>query len=549
VDDHGDTRATATPIVPSATATPAKFEVSGDVDWFSFTVAAGAIYEFTCNASVINCDVYLRDAAGTTLVSDTSTSTNARVRYEFNTAGTYYVLVDPTNWSSSNSYTFQLQDLGVDDHGDTLATATSILPSATTTPAKFEVSGDVDWLSFTAEAGHVYEFTCVGSSSNCDVYLTDAAGVTLVSDTNASNTARVRREFNTAGTFYLRVVAASWSTSNGYTFQLQDVGLEDHGDTLATATPITPSTEFTPARFEVTGDVDWFSFTAQAGHIYEFSCTSASINCDVYLTDAAGNTLVSDTASSLNARVVYELNTAGTYYVRAVAASWLSSINYTFRLQDLGVDDHGDTQATATSITPSTTSTPAKLEVSGDADWFSFTASAGQTFDFFCTQANFDCNLVLYDAAGTMLVADTSTNASAQITREFTITGTYAVRVFSGSTASGAYNFRLNDRAVDDHSNGFDGATLITLNASTTGIIEFSPDVDFFAVDLTGNRPSLAVQSGISTVITVYAPDRTTVLGSGTGNRSFTSVSGGGRHYIRVQGNASATGTYSLTVQ
>ena len=122
------------------------------------------------------------------------------------------------------------------------------------------------------------------------MYLTDAAGVTVVSDTSSSLSARVRWEFNTGGTYYLRAVVTSWSSSTGYSYRLEDMGVDDHGDTLATATPIVPSTTYTNAKFEVSGDVDWFSFTAEAGHIYEHGGLSLQECVIPMLSVSAGDT-------------------------------------------------------------------------------------------------------------------------------------------------------------------------------------------------------------------------------------------------------------------
>ncbi|MDY7229149.1 pre-peptidase C-terminal domain-containing protein [Hyalangium rubrum] len=549
VDDHGDTQATATPIVPSTTSTPALFEVSGDVDWFSFTAEAAHIYEFTCSPSSIDCNVYLYDATGTLLRSDTSTSNAASVRMEFTTGGTYYLRAVAADWSTTNGYTYQLRDLGVDDHGDTQATATPIVPSTTSTPALFEVSGDVDWFSFTAETGHIYEFICNAAFIDCNVYLYDATGTLLRSDTSTGKLASVRMEFNTGGTYYLRAVAADWGSTNGYTYRLVDVGVDDHGDTQATATPIAPSTSSTPAVFEAGGDVDWFSFTAEASHVYEFTCNAAFIDCNAYLYDAAGNLLRSDTASSSTARVRMRMTTGGTYYLRAVAADWFSTNGYTYQLRDLGVDDHGDTQATATPVVPSTTSTNASIEVTADQDWFSFTAAAGQTFDFFCTTSSFDCDLFLYNAAGTELASDTSSSTNAQLTRRFTAAGTYFVKVISGNSVLGPYAYRLNDRGVDEHSDTFTGATALTLGTATAGNIQIASDLDFFAVNLASSTGYTLTPTGIALTLTVYAPNQTTVLYTGAGPATFTSTAAGGTHYVRVQGAASGTGAYTVTVQ
>ena len=546
-DDHGNSPGDATPVTPSTTLASARIDDAQDVDVFSFSAVAGHIYEVECNTTAFNCDLVLLDATGTQIAADTSSATSARVRAELNTAGTYYFRVQPGS-TAFGAYSYRVQDLGVDDHGNTAATATPIVPATSSTAAKFEVRGDEDWFSFSAEAGHIYDFSCISPSLYCGVYLVDSAGTVLKSDPATNKFAGVRYEFNTGGTYYYRVTSASWDSSLNYSFQLKDIGVDDHGDTAATATPIVPSTSFTAAKFEVSGDEDWFSFTAQAGHIYEFSCSSPSLYCGVSLVDSAGTTVKSVPATSKSASVRYEFNTGGLYYYRVPSAFWDSSMSYSFRLQDLGVDDHGDTAATATPIVSATSSTAAKFEVNGDEDWFSFTAETGHIYDFSCSSPSLYCGVYLVNSAGTVLKSVAATSKSASVRYEFDTGGTYYYRVTSAFWDSSMnYSFRLQDLGVDDHADTFTGATVLTLGTAASGTIEVSGDPDFFAVTLAAGTSYTVTTTGSSITATVYAPDKTTVITSGSGARAFTSSAAGGTHYVRVL--SSSVGAYTVKVQ
>jgi hypothetical protein len=545
LDDHGDTLATATPITVSPTAATANFETNGDADWFSFSAEAGHIYEFTCSG--VTCRSELYSAAGVLLADDFSTGTTGKLLYEIGAAGTYYLRAKAHSTSGRGSYTWQLKDVGVDDHGDTLATATSITVSPTAISGQFETNGDPDWFSFSAEAGHIYEFTCVGT--NCRANLYNAAGTLMIDDSTSTSTwGKIVYEFTTAGTYFLRANPDSLSSTRrgSYTYQLKELGVDDHGDTRATATPITVSPTSATGQFETLGDEDWFTFSAEAGHVYDFTCVG--LTCRATLYDAAGTLVIDDTTSTnTSGRIVHELNAAGTYYLRVRANSSSSRGSYTYQLKDMGVDDHGDTQATATSITPSASFASGVTETGSDADWFAFTAAAGQAFDFICNTTNFDCDLFLYNAAGTLLVQDTGGALNAQVTYKFTTAGTYYVKLVSGTGVFGAYSYRLNDRGVDDHSDTTAGATPLTLGVGTAGKIELFGDADFFSVGLAGNTAYTVTTSGISTSITVYRPDGTQ-LTTGGSPRSFTSVAGGGTHHVRIQGSSGA-GSYTVTVQ
>jgi hypothetical protein len=189
------------------------------------------------------------------------------------------------------------------------------------------------------------------------------------------------------------------------------------------------------------------------------------------------------------------------------------------------------------------------LEVLGDPDWFSFTVAARQTVEFNCSTSNFDCDLALYDSTGTLLVEDVASSNSARVIYRFANAGTYSVKLYAGSAnySYGAYSFRLGDRGVDDHSDTATGATVLTLGTATAGNIELPADLDFFAVELAGATAYTASTTGITTTLTVYAPDRTTVLSTGASPRAFTSTAAGGTHYVRVQSTSS--GAYSVRVQ
>ncbi|ATB40102.1 hypothetical protein CYFUS_005550 [Cystobacter fuscus] len=446
-DDHGNTPAESSPVIIDAPPTGGAFESTEDVDVFSFQAQAGHIYAFTCNpgGGATDCRVSLSDAAGQVLAVDNNGGTGFIV-YEYPTAGTYFFRVSS---GQVGTYTYRLEDLGFDDHGDTPSEATPVTPSSTSVGAILHATTDVDVFSFEAAAGHIYELACNTSAFDCDLVLLNALGTVVASDTTHTTYARVRVELNTPGTYFFRIQPGG-STVGAYTYRLQDLGVDDHGDTLATATPITPGTSGVPAQFEVSRDEDWFSFTATAGRLYDFTCSTASIDCDVYLLDATGNVVAADTTSTTVTRVRRKFTTGGTFYYRVVASSgWnVSYTSYTYRLQDLGVDDHGDTLATATPITPSASWVPAQFEVSRDEDWFSFTATAGRLYEFSCSTASIDCDLYLLDSEGKVIVANTTSTSTTRVRWRPTTGGTFYYRVVAASgwnVSYTSYSYQLQD--------------------------------------------------------------------------------------------------------
>lgn len=103
------------------------------------------------------------------------------------------------------------------------------------------------------------------------------------------------------------------------------IRLDDHGDTLGTATPLTPVTVAGVTTLQAEGvierasDVDVFSFSAAAGPIaVNVSPAARSPNLDVMieLRNSAGAVLASaNPADALNASLTYTAAQGGTYYV------------------------------------------------------------------------------------------------------------------------------------------------------------------------------------------------------------------------------------------
>ena len=103
------------------------------------------------------------------------------------------------------------------------------------------------------------------------------------------------------------------------------IRLDDHGDTLATATILAPTTSGGINSYGVSGvierptDVDMFSFSAAAGAVtVTLSPAARSPNLDalIQLRNAAGTVLASaNPADALNAGISFNVTTAGVYYV------------------------------------------------------------------------------------------------------------------------------------------------------------------------------------------------------------------------------------------
>jgi len=333
---------------------------------------------------------------------------------------------------------------------------------------------------------------------------------------------------------------------------MTDEGTDDHGDDAANASPIMDGQTIN-GNIETAGDNDWFKFTAQAGRIYSLTVNRSTLSDAyvwLYAPDGTTSLIIRDSPESIK----YEFDQAGTYFFRVRSYSTTDPYNigtYTVIMTDDGIDDHGDTLATATTIAADNQAVNGEIETPGDRDYFAFTAQAGHIYEFSGTRNSLsDMYIYLIDSTGTVVA---SINSAGALRYRFDQGGTYAwyVRHSSSSSAStvGTYTVRLADLGTDDHSDEAASGTLILTDAApTNGEIESPNDVDYFRVSLQAGATYRVDTTGLTVAKSVYAPDGSTVVpGSSADTFTFTATQTG-IHYIRVRHNFTSVGTYTIKI-
>ncbi|HZA51753.1 MAG TPA: hypothetical protein VE549_13505, partial [Myxococcaceae bacterium] len=359
LDDHGDVAAEATPLLASSSPVAVSMERADDVDVLSFEAVAPNIYSFSCSITggFGSVNLALSDETGGVL-SQTSSS----FVYEATESGKRFIQVR-NDFGGTPRLSCKLQNLGPDDHGDTVADSTPILVGAGASAATLETFDDRDVFSFTAIEGHVYRFDCsLSPSGNCSTRVLSPTGAEEAMGPS------VAWETSTAGTYYLEVRSYWGSEIGTYTYVLTDLGMDDHGDTFATASALGLNPPPQSGSLEEPSDKDVFSFQAVELHIYRVSCTALSgAHCGVKVFASSGALITSsDPYGFAPAVVAYEAGAAGTYYVEVSMESSSSvGTDYTYSVEDLGIDDHGDDVSTASPASVGD-SGAAKLEFPGD---------------------------------------------------------------------------------------------------------------------------------------------------------------------------------------
>ncbi len=146
-------------------------------------------------------------------------------------------------------------------------------------------------------------------------------------------------------------------------------------------------------------------------------------------------------------------------------------------------NDHGDSIATATLVEINST-TDGELVESDEADYFKVVLTE-ETLLSVETLGDTDTYGFLLDSAGTQLAEnDDGDSLNFRIVQNLPA-GTYYVRVegFEG-TETGSYQFYVSTTS-DDHGDDMANATLIEVETTTSGKIEWAEDVDYFKIVLT----------------------------------------------------------------
>jgi len=495
-DDHGDAWDEATALPTDGTKLGALFEVGGNVDYFSFDVVEGHAYQIRAQADGTGVRLQLYDSDGVTSleVDSESYSTTAFIDRGSLEAGTYYLRLSPYSGSTSfGSYDIWVTDLGLDDHGDDWDEATSVATDASIVAGSFEVGGNVDWFTFDVIDGHAYQMRAQADGCGINLRLYDTDGSTLIEgDTESYSTiAFIDRGELPGGTYFLRVQPYSGSSSFcSYTVWVTDLGPDDHGDGWDEATPLPTDSTKTAALFEVGGNTDWFSFEVEEGHMYQMRAQGDGTGVSLHLYDTDGTTFLEQDVESYSTTAFIDRGSlaAGTYYLRVKPYSGSKSFgSYDIWVTDLGLDDHGDDEATATPLPTDASLTGGLFEVGGNVDYFSFVVTAGHSYAMRAKADGCGVRMELYDDAGSLIETDyESYSTTAFIDRGNLDAGTYylKVRPYSGSSSIGSYDIWVTDLGLDDHGDDPQTATWMTIDGpAVDGFWEVGNNADWFKFD------------------------------------------------------------------
>lgn len=398
-------------------------ETAGDRDWFAVQLTAGTSYTINLSGSpsgagtLTDAYVRVRNSSGTLIVENNDVAAGSNrdslVTFVATTTGTYYVEAGASGDTLTGTYRVSagLSASSTDDFANSLADTSrpfgSVAVGASAT-GRLETGADRDWFRVQLTAGTAYTVNLTGQQAGGGtledpyVRLHNSTGAVLfenddiVAGTNRDS--RISFSVTTTGTYYIDAGSFEDSYAGTYTVRLSTAAvIDDFADALTdTSLPFGRVTVggTSTGNIETAADRDWFSVQLTAGTTYAITVTGSQggggtlQDPTLFLHDSAGRTVAEndDIVDGVNvdSRIVYTVNTSGTYYVEA--AAYRDSFNGTYSVRVTGAatsDDFANSLTdTARPIGQASVNGEAagNLESLGDRDWFRVQLTGGTTY-------------------------------------------------------------------------------------------------------------------------------------------------------------------------
>ena len=359
-----------------------------------------------------------------------------------------------------------------------------------------------------------------------------------------------------AGFFFLSCTELS-SPNNGATNSITADNYEPD-NTQLTAKRIYPDSA-SQTRTLKKNDTDWVSFSAVSGKSYRIFTSG---NTDTRIKVCASSSTVTivegdDSPGSLNASVVFNCTSSGTYYICVTGNDETASGAYLLSiLSSVGLDyyEPDSLPKLASSMTASTSQSRSLTE--GDVDWIACYITSGDTV-LFTAAGTCRILMTLYDRDTMTLLSSAPTGDSiAQIKYRVLSSGTYFVKV-SAQTATANGNYRLT---MQTSSSGTLVAPDMYENDNTRSAAKLLPgksvvqqrsltigDTDWvFLPVIAGRQYTLTLSNSSYSAATMYAKDGTVL--QGPSYSLFLNSSATDTVYVRITATVSTAINYLLNL-
>ena len=473
-----------------------RIEMFNDADWFAIELDASQMVNFSTDVSIYQLNLF--DGSGAFV-----TSINQQYSpYTPPSTGLFFLEV--VGLTRGVDYTVFANEVLPDVAGDISSTAT--ISTGETVDGVIDSSPDNDFFGFAAQAGQRLRFTIDVDNQFIfnSLALTDSTGAVVTEGVEFreifTNLSILEVLVPTNGAYFIDAALSNAGGELGTQYTLSSELIVDDFEADNSTLGALTVDGTASGVLDFIGDIDWFSFNATAGGIYEisFEAIAAGMNVeelDYSFRDANGNLLVDQInvygASNPNGALILDVAQAGTYFlvVDGTAVNPLYT-QYNIALDEIA-DDYTNDINTIGALEPGVESS-GTVEYRLDGDWFSFTGTAGDhlTFDFVSNlSANNDVFLNIFDSSGnfvsTGVYAYNSGIQGSDLFFDVSVTDTYFIEVADrgGSPTDSAYSLLLTE-VVDDFSTDATNAGTVLVNSTSAGRIDFAGDIDTFAVSL-----------------------------------------------------------------
>ncbi len=225
LDDHGDDRLSATPLLVDAEPIPGFLEAAGDTDAFLVSVDAGYDYVATLTPASAEDALALAVSGDAVAAHTLEVTEEAHVDLAAQQAGSVFLFVSAPSAQPAAGYEIAVRRSGYgDDHGNEAAAATALDPQAPSMTAAIEVSGDADWFRFEAREGAEYSIVLSTEAGlGCRLTLRSPDGEVVLEDAAAAagRAAELQWTAPADAVHYLEVAATAGT--GAYTLDLTTV--------------------------------------------------------------------------------------------------------------------------------------------------------------------------------------------------------------------------------------------------------------------------------------------------------------------------------------
>ncbi|QSQ22006.1 hypothetical protein JY651_43835 [Pyxidicoccus parkwayensis] len=508
-DDYGGSPEEATPLSlldgPREGRISASTRGQSDRDLFSFEAKAGHTYFFFCEpVSLLRCLPRLLDGSGRQVKSFPLDSRRTAWILTSLPEGTWYVEVS-SDGGAAGSYTYQLVDMGLDDFSNGPDSASVREPSEVPFKVTSTFLGDDDVVRVDAVAGHAYRFGCELPSLDSGVTLrllnSEGRGVDSVEGLGVRNKPQLDLKAAKSGPWFVEVSPKYGQPPMTFDCKLTDLGLDDHGDTPDSATPMTVDVPIS-VRMHSDKDVDELVFTADALHRYALRQQPA-VPVNIQFFDDAGRRLG---AIAPNSYLPVLVSGAGAYHLR-VTPSGMNGQDVPFELTvvDVAMDDHPTYPSEATP-SPLGVPIPVRAQFLSDFDALVFNVDGDGVYAVSCEP---ECTMSI-GANGSR------TNSAPQRVRTKNVNANGAASLSLTVLATSfleTHMVTVKKVGTDDFPGSASLAQPLTLPAS--GNFEAENDVEFFTVTLEAGR-TYRVDASPSVGVFFSQPDGLGQTTSGT---------------------------------